>query len=82
MRRTIIATIISAAVLAGGAVFGVRHYTQASSPVTAYDADINHDGRVTIGDVALVAHYFGQSAPLPTATPTPPPIPTATPTTI
>ncbi len=71
MRRIIITCIISALIVSVAAIFGVRHYTQASSPVTAYDADVNHDGRITIGDLAKVAYYFGQTAPLPTPTSTP-----------
>ena len=70
MRRIIIASIISAVIVAVGVTFGVRHYTQASSPVGLYEADVDHDGSVSILDLSKVAHYFGQSAPLATATPT------------
>jgi hypothetical protein len=59
MRKIIITSIISVLLAAVAATFGVRHYTQASSPATVYDADINHDGWVNGLDLNNLARYFG-----------------------
>lgn len=74
MRKIIITTIISALILAGGATLGVRHYAQALTTVGLYEADVDHDGSVSILDLSKVAHFYGQTAPLPVATPAPPTI--------
>ena len=73
MRQIIITTIISGMIVAIAATFGVLRYTQAST-VTPYDADVDHDGHISILDLSNVARYYGQSAPLPVATTTPPTI--------
>ena len=72
MRKIIITTIISALIVAVGATFGVLRYTQAST-VTPYDADVDHDGQISILDLSSVARYYGQAAPLATATALPQP---------
>lgn len=74
MRKVIITSIISTIIVVVASAFGVRHYTQASTPVGLYEADVDHDGYVSILDLAAVAQYFTQAAPLPT-----PPVPTPTP---
>jgi hypothetical protein len=68
MRRIIFTSVIGALIVAVAATFGIQHFTQAST-VTPYDADVDHDGHVTILDLSNVARYFGQPAPLATAVP-------------
>lgn len=38
-------------------------------PVSAYEADVNHDGVVNVLDLAAVANHYLESVPLPTPTP-------------
>jgi hypothetical protein len=73
MRKIIMTTIISTLIVAVVATFGIQHFTQAST-VAPYDADVDHDGHVTILDLSNVARYYGQPAPLATATAAPPTI--------
>ncbi len=68
MRNIIIMSIVGALIVAIAVAFGVQHRTQASVPVGLYEADIDHDGKVSILDLAKAAAFFGQSAPLPTPT--------------
>ncbi len=80
MRTIIITSIISATIVAIAATFSVRRYVLAAppQPVTAYDADVDHTGAVSLSDVLKTLAHVGQLAPLPTAVPTPTPIPTWT----
>ncbi|MHB8378052.1 MAG: hypothetical protein ACYDEB_14030 [Dehalococcoidia bacterium] len=79
MRRIIVALAIIAAI-AGISVFvAAARSAQGTGTMTAYNADVNHDGRVNILDLAVVAAYYGQAAPTQTPTTTPTATPTATP---
>ena len=78
MRRTIVASVAGALIVAVGAVFVTVHSTQSASPYAPSDADVNHDGRVNLADIIIVAGHYGHMVPPPTATTTP--TTTATPT--
>jgi hypothetical protein len=70
MRKLTIA--LSSVAFAVGAVFVVSHAVVGSVPyATLYDADVNHDGKVSVQDAEFVWSKLGQAAPLPTATPLP-----------
>ncbi len=68
MRNIIIASIIGALVVTVG-VYRYRADAATPQPVTVYDADVDHDGSVTILDLTNVANHFLEAAPLPTDTP-------------
>ena len=62
MRKVIIASIISSAVLAAGLLaFDAQSVLGVIGPVTPYDADVNKDGHVNSTDMLNVAKNFWQA---------------------
>src|SRR5438874_7205884 len=55
---------VAAFTIAAVSFFGVYHYTSATNAVTPQDADVNHNGAVTIADAISVLPHIGQLAPI------------------
>ena len=78
MNRTIIAAVTIIAVALIGAIAANTNVAQSVIQVTAYEADVNKDGKVNSGDQLGVAKNYGK--PVPTVTSAPTGTPTHTPT--
>src|SRR6266487_5591013 len=55
----------AALTIAAVSFFGAYRYTSATNTVTPQDADVNHNGAVTIADAISVLPHIGQLAPTP-----------------
>src|SRR6266487_392881 len=55
----------AALTIAAVSFFGAYRYTSATNTVTPQDADVNHNGAVTIADAISVLPHIGQLAPAP-----------------